>query len=179
MRRKRHSHPAKRTFQALRIAVNREMETLPAVLPRALNRLDVGGRKGFNWAPLSAVLVILVVLALPMLIRMLISRRRITRGSIAGIWREIRDLWIDHGLAWPDGTPRRQAAALVTDMDPDTSAAVKKLALAEEKDRWSSKDGHDDSLTDDLGAVKAWLTRTPTPRPHWLATWLPTSLVKK
>ena len=70
-----------------------------------------------------------------MLIRMLISRRRITRGSIAGIWREIRDLWIDHGLAWPDGTPRRQAAALVTDMDPDTSAAVKKLALAEEMDR--------------------------------------------
>lgn len=44
VRRKRHSHPAKRTFQALRIAVNREMETLPAVLPRALDRLDVGGR---------------------------------------------------------------------------------------------------------------------------------------
>lgn len=33
----------------------------------------------------------------PSVIRMLISRRRITRGSIAGIWREIRDLWIDHG----------------------------------------------------------------------------------
>lgn len=44
VRRKRHSHPAKRTFQALRIAVNREMETLPAVLPRDLDRLDVGGR---------------------------------------------------------------------------------------------------------------------------------------
>ena len=148
----------------------------PTSSPAPISTAD---HEGFNWAPLSAVLVILVILALPMLIRMLISRRRITRGSIAGIWREIRDLWIDHGLAWPDGTPRRQAAALVTDMDPDTSAAVKKLALAEEKDRWSSKDGHDNSLADDLGAVKAWLARTPTPRPHWLATWLPTSLVKK
>ena len=148
----------------------------PTSSPAPISTAD---HEGFNWAPLSAVLVILVILALPMLIRMLISRRRITRGSIAGIWREIRDLWIDHGLAWPDGTPRRQAAALVTDMDPDTSAAVKKLALAEEMDRWSSKDGHDNSLPDDLGAVKAWLARTPTPRPHWLATWLPTSLVKK
>ena len=148
----------------------------PTSSPAPISTAD---HEGFNWAPLSAVLVILVILALPMLIRMLISRRRITRGSIAGIWREIRDLWIDHGLAWPDGTPRRQAAALVTDMDPDTSAAVKKLALAEEMDRWSSKDGHDNSLADDLGAVKAWLARTPTPRPHWLATWLPTSLVKK
>jgi len=44
VRRKRSGHPAKRTFQGLRIAVNREMETLPAVLPHALDRLDVGGR---------------------------------------------------------------------------------------------------------------------------------------
>lgn len=37
-------HPATRTFQALRIAVNRELEQLTQVLPACLELLSVGGR---------------------------------------------------------------------------------------------------------------------------------------
>jgi len=37
-------NPAKRTFQALRIAVNNELEVIEKALPQALNLLNVGGR---------------------------------------------------------------------------------------------------------------------------------------
>ncbi|MDO5735490.1 MAG: 16S rRNA (cytosine(1402)-N(4))-methyltransferase RsmH [Propionibacteriaceae bacterium] len=37
-------HPAKRTFQALRIEVNRELEALEGAVPAALSALGVGGR---------------------------------------------------------------------------------------------------------------------------------------
>lgn len=39
-------HPATKTFQALRIAVNKELERLPALLEVAVRALAVGGRMG-------------------------------------------------------------------------------------------------------------------------------------
>ncbi|MGC4175777.1 16S rRNA (cytosine(1402)-N(4))-methyltransferase RsmH [Demequina sp.] len=38
------SNPAKRTFQGLRIAVNRELEVLERAMPRAIEATEVGGR---------------------------------------------------------------------------------------------------------------------------------------
>ena len=42
--RRERQHPAKRTFQAIRIAVNRELEVLESVLPKMLESLNSGGR---------------------------------------------------------------------------------------------------------------------------------------
>jgi 16S rRNA (cytosine1402-N4)-methyltransferase len=42
--RRRGGHPAKRTFQAIRIEVNRELELLPSAIDRGVRRLAPGGR---------------------------------------------------------------------------------------------------------------------------------------
>ena len=39
-------HPATRTFQALRMAVNNEADNLPSMLEKALEKLKIGGRMG-------------------------------------------------------------------------------------------------------------------------------------
>ncbi len=41
---RREKHPARRTFQALRIAVNQELGNVERVLPQAVNSLEPGGR---------------------------------------------------------------------------------------------------------------------------------------
>ena len=42
--RRRGGHPAKRTFQAIRIEVNRELDVLPGALDKAIERTRAGGR---------------------------------------------------------------------------------------------------------------------------------------
>ena len=44
MKAKRESHPARRSFQAIRIEVNKELEVLELALVQALDLLDIGGR---------------------------------------------------------------------------------------------------------------------------------------
>lgn len=43
-KKEKHKHPATRTFQAIRIFVNKELEAIQQVLPQILNMMSVGGR---------------------------------------------------------------------------------------------------------------------------------------
>lgn len=126
------------------------------------------------------VLVLIALCLAPMLIRAARRGRRLRAAEpsalVAGAWREVHDSWIDHGLAWPAGSPRAQLRAASETLDPAGDEALARLAMAEERARYAPDLGDVGDVRADVGAVRAGLDARRTPRSRLAARWLPASL---
>lgn len=162
-----------------------EASQVPSVSPTAVG-VD-SGTSGIDWGRvltvLGWVLLGVVVLAAPMAVRMLLRRRRLGAGDPAalatGAWREVRDEWIDHGLPWPTGTPRQQLAAVRESLGADAVEPLERLAVLDERARFARTVGDLGDVRGDVGAVREAVRAGRTRRPHWMAVWLPLSLVRR
>lgn len=141
------------------------------------------GAGGTWWRVLVVVLVIALLLAAPMLLRLAVRRHRRAHLDPDRAWREIRDTWLDHGLAWPRGTVRQQARALASSAvlvdRPEASRAVEHLALTRERGLYAARPGEWGDLGADLDELRRALADQRTPTPHWRARWWPVSLVRR
>ena len=135
-------------------------------------------RTVLTWAGIAVLIV--AVICTPMLVRLARRRSRLRATDpsvlVAGSWREIHDSWTDHGLRWPGGSPRGQFEAAGQELPDDARAALRRLSMAEERARYARTLGEVGDVVGDVETIRAALAGQDTPRPDWLATWLPASL---
>jgi len=87
-------------------------------------------------------LVLLMILAAPATIRV---RRRSQRLSADGAaeeqvesaWAEIRDTVVDHGGAWPNGSPRAIGQEMSGRLDAEEAASMGRVATLVERARYA------------------------------------------
>ena len=99
-----------------------------------------------NWGQTVLIvaggLVLLLILAAPATIRV---RRRTTRLSgegaaeeqVESAWAEIRDTVLDHGGAWPGGSPRSIGNEVASRLDQEEAASMSRVATLVERSRYA------------------------------------------
>jgi transglutaminase-like putative cysteine protease len=146
---------------------------------------------GSNWARTllwSAVgLVLLMILAAPATIRV---RRRSQRLSAEGAaeeqvesaWAEIRDTVVDHGGAWPNGSPRAIGQEMSSRLDGEEAASMGRVATLVERARYA-RDFTDTDAAAELPTVTQEIRRGITaglgPLRRLWALVLPKSLLPR
>ena len=113
-RREKHKHPATRTFQAIRIQVNRELEELESCLSDVIELLNSGGR--------------LVVISFHSLEDRIVKRfiRRMAKGEELPSRLPIRDVEIDRQVKIP-GKPVRPSGNQIAD-NPRARSSIMRVA---------------------------------------------------
>lgn len=131
---------------------------------------------------LGVAIVVVLLACTPMLLRAGRRRRRLSATDpsalVAGAWREVHDSWTDHGLSWPQGSPRAQYAAAAGQLPDDAAEALARLARAEERARYARSIGEIGDVVGDVETVRNALAEGETPRSSWVATWWPRSLLR-
>jgi transglutaminase-like putative cysteine protease len=114
---------------------------VPTETPVTAEETDgIGWVRTLLWS--GAGLVLLLILAAPATIRV---RRRSQRLSPEGAaeeqvesaWAEIRDTVVDHGGAWPEGSPRSIGQEMSNRLDGEEAASMGRVATLVERARYA------------------------------------------
>ena len=87
-------------------------------------------------------LVLLLILAAPATIRVRRRSQRLSPDSVAedqveSAWAEIRDTVVDHGGAWPEGSPRSIGQEVSTRLEGEEAASMGRVATLVERARYA------------------------------------------
>ncbi|MFT3887278.1 MAG: transglutaminaseTgpA domain-containing protein [Arachnia sp.] len=137
--------------------------------------------------PLGWLLPVLLVVALaaaPGVGRILQRRSRLRAGqptdeAADGAWREVRALFADYRLPWPEGSPGPAAAAAAPSLPPQGAAALTTLAHTVELSRFAPGGADSGQLVAQVTALRVSLDRAASTRNRVLARVLPPSLLPR
>ncbi|MEA5647621.1 MAG: transglutaminase-like domain-containing protein, partial [Cutibacterium granulosum] len=157
----------------------------PAPSPDATSH-DSDHGSGVPWTVIVWILVVMVLLCVPMLTRMVVRRWRLHRDDpdafARGAWQEVQACWIDHGLPLAHATSRQQCQEMADELPEQARGALERLCLLDERARYAPSidldDRGRDKVVHDVDTVRDALAQQPSRRPHWLAVWMPTSLIR-
>jgi hypothetical protein len=154
----------------------------------ALYRLlahTAGLKAGAGWATvgLAAAIAGVVVLVTPATARIIRRRWRWVRASTDterahAAWYEFRDDLTDLGVtSRPSEPPRTLAARLTASLDPGTSAAISRIALAEERASYAARPADPRDLHQDIATARRGLASQARPIVRWRAVVFPASML--
>ena len=142
------------------------------------------------WRWMTAVIVLAALAASPTFLRRRARARRLSASgpqAVNGAWTELAASAIDFDKSWPSSSPRVTAEALATELDEPTSAALQRLAIAQEETLYGDWREVDEAHWQAAGAqaqqdlekiVDHWSSE-PSDRRTVLARVLPASLWAK
>lgn len=144
-----------------------------------------GGLSPWSLAGLSLLGLLALIVIAPGFARSLIRRRRwraAGRTGDAGLaraaWLELRDDLTDYGAGYhPSETPRALAARIADTADPDAAAALRRVAMAAERARYSARPVPGTTLRQDSTAVRRSLAASASRWARWRARVFPPSVV--
>lgn len=158
----------------------------PTPTPTAPTAPTPGGTAGegtaLGW--LFPVLIVLALCAAPAVARVLLRRARLRQGQPPDVaadaaWREVRALFADYRVAWPDGSPGPAAAAAAPSLPGQGAAALAAVADTVERSRYARDEVGTAQVAVQVNALRVALDRAAEPRTRFLARALPLSLLSR
>lgn len=142
---------------------------------------DAGGGLGVVGGWLLGILGLLLLLALPALVRIGLRLVRLRSGqepeqAADAAWREVRALFADHRLPWPEGSPGPAGTAAAEHLSPEGAEALRAISSTVERSRFARDGAAPTELTTQVGALRAALTGNAATGTRLKALLLPASL---